>query len=86
MSFPPRQTVHINLGSITPYVSGPKRAQDRVAVTDMKSDFQACLNEKVGTADLRLAVGKAAVRLATDVNKKYNLFSGNGNASFFFLS
>ncbi|XP_077173578.1 iron-responsive element-binding protein 2 isoform X1 [Paroedura picta] len=42
------QTIRINLGSIMPYVSGPKRAQDRVAVTEMKSDFQACLSEKVG--------------------------------------
>ncbi|XP_033015412.1 iron-responsive element-binding protein 2 [Lacerta agilis] len=42
------QVICINLGSIMPYVSGPKRAQDRVAVTNMKSDFQACLNEKAG--------------------------------------
>ncbi|XP_062819615.1 iron-responsive element-binding protein 2 [Anolis carolinensis] len=42
------QIIHINLESITPYVSGPKRPQDRVAVTDMKKDFQTCLSEKVG--------------------------------------
>lgn len=39
--------IQINLNSIVPSVSGPKRPQDRVAVTEMKSDFQACLNEKV---------------------------------------
>lgn len=39
--------IQINLNSIVASVSGPKRPQDRVAVTDMKSDFQACLNEKV---------------------------------------
>lgn len=39
--------IQINLNSIVASVSGPKRPQDRVAITDMKSDFQACLNEKV---------------------------------------
>nr|XP_014353843.1 PREDICTED: iron-responsive element-binding protein 2 [Latimeria chalumnae] len=42
------QVIEINLSSIVPQVSGPKRSQDRVAVTDMKRDFQNCLNEKVG--------------------------------------
>lgn len=41
------QVIQINLNSIVPSVSGPKRPQDRVAVTDMKNDFRACLNEKV---------------------------------------
>ncbi|XP_073475277.1 iron-responsive element-binding protein 2 [Aquarana catesbeiana] len=40
--------IEINLNSIVPYVSGPKRPQDRVAVVDMKKDFEACLSEKVG--------------------------------------
>ncbi|XP_070619283.1 iron-responsive element-binding protein 2 [Erythrolamprus reginae] len=52
------QIIHINLGSITPYVSGPKRAQDRVAVTDMKSDFQACLSEKVGFRGFQIPTEK----------------------------
>lgn len=37
----------MNLSSIVPHVSGPKRPQDRVAVTCMKEDFINCLNEKV---------------------------------------
>jgi len=45
------QVVQISLSSIIPYVSGPKRSQDRVAITNMKSDFQTCLNEKVCTTD-----------------------------------
>nr|XP_020663708.1 iron-responsive element-binding protein 2 [Pogona vitticeps] len=52
------QIVCINLGSIMPYVSGPKRAQDRVAVTDMKSDFKACLDEKVGFKGFQIPVEK----------------------------
>ncbi|XP_046715147.1 iron-responsive element-binding protein 2 isoform X1 [Silurus meridionalis] len=42
------EVIEINLSSIVPYVSGPKRPQDRVSVTCMKDDFLNCLNEKVG--------------------------------------
>ncbi|EPY89383.1 hypothetical protein CB1_000113005 [Camelus ferus] len=52
------QVIQINLNSIVPSVSGPKRPQDRVAVTDMKSDFQACLNEKVGFKGFQIAAEK----------------------------
>lgn len=41
------QVIEINLGSMVPHVSGPKRPQDRVAVSSMKEDFQSCLDEKV---------------------------------------
>lgn len=50
--------IQINLNSIVPSVSGPKRPQDRVALTDMKSDFQACLNEKVGFKGFQIAAEK----------------------------
>lgn len=39
--------IEINLSSMVPHVSGPKRPQDRVAVSSMKEDFQSCLDEKV---------------------------------------
>ncbi|XP_032809459.1 cytoplasmic aconitate hydratase-like isoform X2 [Petromyzon marinus] len=42
------QVVELDLASVVPSVSGPKRPQDRVAVEDMKTDFQCCLNQKVG--------------------------------------
>ncbi|MBN3307847.1 IREB2 protein, partial [Amia calva] len=41
------EVIEINLSSIIPHVSGPKRPQDRVAVSNMKKDFLNCLNEKV---------------------------------------
>lgn len=41
------QVMEINLSSVVPYVSGPKRPQDRVAVSSMKEDFQCCLDQKV---------------------------------------
>uniref|UniRef100_A0A8C3GL17 Iron-responsive element-binding protein 2 n=1 Tax=Cairina moschata TaxID=8855 RepID=A0A8C3GL17_CAIMO len=52
------QVLQISLSSIIPYVSGPKRSQDRVAVNNMKSDFQACLNEKTGVKGFQIAVEK----------------------------
>ncbi|XP_028921364.1 iron-responsive element-binding protein 2 [Ornithorhynchus anatinus] len=52
------QIIQINLSSIIPSVSGPKRPQDRVAVTDMKRDFQSCLNEKVGFKGFQIAAEK----------------------------
>ncbi|NWI20508.1 IREB2 protein, partial [Crypturellus soui] len=52
------QVVQINLSSIIPYVSGPKRSQDRVAVNNMKTDFQACLNEKAGVKGFQIAAEK----------------------------
>ncbi|KAB1257410.1 Iron-responsive element-binding protein 2 [Camelus dromedarius] len=53
-----KHVIKINLNSIVPSVSGPKRPQDRVAVTDMKSDFRACLNEKVGFKGFQIAAEK----------------------------
>ncbi|OXB65665.1 hypothetical protein ASZ78_014644 [Callipepla squamata] len=49
------QVVQISLSSIIPHVSGPKRSQDRVAVNNMKSDFQTCLNEKAGVKGFQIA-------------------------------
>ncbi|KAJ8417127.1 hypothetical protein AAFF_G00283540 [Aldrovandia affinis] len=42
------EVIEINLSSIVPQVSGPKRPQDRVAISNMKTDFRSCLKEKVG--------------------------------------
>jgi len=42
------QIVELDLSTVTPSLSGPKRPHDRVAVSDMKQDFQECLNNKVG--------------------------------------
>ncbi|XP_030626139.1 iron-responsive element-binding protein 2 [Chanos chanos] len=55
------QVIEINLGSIVPHVSGPKRPQDRVAVSCMKEDFLNCLNEKVGFKGFHIAKEKQKV-------------------------
>lgn len=41
------QVVTLDLNTVVTSVSGPKRPHDRVAVSDMKVDFQLCLTNKV---------------------------------------
>ncbi|XP_024912235.1 iron-responsive element-binding protein 2 [Cynoglossus semilaevis] len=52
------EVIEINLTSMVPYVSGPKRPQDRVAVSSMKEDFQSCLDEKVGFKGFHISKDK----------------------------
>ncbi|KAM8960180.1 cytoplasmic aconitate hydratase [Pelodytes ibericus] len=42
------QVVELDLGSVVPCCSGPKRPQDKVIVSEMKSDFESCLGAKQG--------------------------------------
>ncbi|XP_054550698.1 iron-responsive element-binding protein 2 isoform X2 [Talpa occidentalis] len=72
------QVIRINLNSIVPSVSGPKRPQDRVAVTDMKTDFQACLNEKVGFKGFQIAAEKQKDRVSICYEgREYELAHGS---------
>ncbi|KAI8503208.1 Aconitate hydratase mitochondrial [Branchiostoma belcheri] len=41
------EIVELDLATVVPSVSGPKRPHDRVPVSDMKQDFQQCLDNKV---------------------------------------
>ncbi|XP_063902804.1 cytoplasmic aconitate hydratase-like [Zophobas morio] len=41
-------TVNLDLSTVVSSVSGPKRPNDRVSVSEMKTDFQACLSNKIG--------------------------------------
>lgn len=43
------QVVELDLGTVEPCCSGPKRPQDRIPVSHMKEDFESCLGAKVGT-------------------------------------
>ncbi|XP_053318573.1 iron-responsive element-binding protein 2 isoform X2 [Spea bombifrons] len=52
------KVLEINLHSIVPYVSGPKKPQDRVSVADMKKDFGNCLNEKAVLRGFQIPVEK----------------------------
>ncbi|XP_048828200.1 iron-responsive element-binding protein 2 [Brienomyrus brachyistius] len=54
------EVIEVNLNTIVPHVSGPKRPQDRVEVSNMKKDFASCLNEKVGFKGFHIPVEKQA--------------------------
>ena len=40
--------LELDLGKVEPSLAGPKRPHDRVDLSNMKKDFQACLTNKVG--------------------------------------
>ncbi|XP_027347013.1 aconitate hydratase, cytoplasmic isoform X1 [Abrus precatorius] len=40
--------LELNLSDVEPCISGPKRPHDRVPLKEMKTDWQACLDSKVG--------------------------------------
>nr|XP_024396605.1 putative aconitate hydratase, cytoplasmic [Physcomitrium patens]PNR39944.1 hypothetical protein PHYPA_020224 [Physcomitrium patens] len=40
--------LELDLDTVEPCISGPKRPHDRVAIKDMKQDWQSCLDNKVG--------------------------------------
>ncbi|XP_038057979.1 cytoplasmic aconitate hydratase-like isoform X2 [Patiria miniata] len=42
------EVVELDLSTVRSCISGPKRPHDKVLVTDMKVDFQSCLDNKVG--------------------------------------
>ena len=41
------EVVELDLSTVVPSLSGPKRPHDRVSVSEMKVDFQKCLDNKV---------------------------------------
>ncbi|KAK0055795.1 cytoplasmic aconitate hydratase-like isoform X1 [Biomphalaria pfeifferi] len=42
------EVVHLDLSTVVPCCSGPKRPHDKVAVSEMKDDFNKCLTNKIG--------------------------------------
>ncbi|XP_019372571.1 PREDICTED: cytoplasmic aconitate hydratase [Gavialis gangeticus] len=49
------QVVELDLHTVVPCCSGPKRPQDKVAVSDMKTDFETCLGAKQGFKGFQIA-------------------------------
>jgi len=68
----------LDLSSVVPSLSGPKRPHDRVASANMKTDFQACLNNPVGFKGFGLGADKldTSVPFIFD-NKEYVLRHGS---------
>lgn len=55
------EVVTLDLSTVVSSVSGPKRPHDRVAVTDMPTDFSQCLTNKVGFKGFGLSGDKLKV-------------------------
>ncbi|XP_035281139.1 cytoplasmic aconitate hydratase isoform X2 [Anguilla anguilla] len=49
------QVVELDLGTVEPCCSGPKRPQDKVSMCDMRKDFEACLGAKQGFKGFQVA-------------------------------
>ncbi|XP_077484231.1 cytoplasmic aconitate hydratase-like isoform X2 [Amblyomma americanum] len=56
------QVVELDLASVVPSLSGPKRPQDRVAMDTMQQDFRQCLAAKVGFKGYGLKPEQLAAR------------------------
>jgi len=57
--------MHLDLGSVQPSLSGPKRPHDRVSFADMKTDFNTCMTAKTGFKGFGLD--------ASETNKPINI-------------
>ncbi|XP_072260516.1 cytoplasmic aconitate hydratase isoform X2 [Pyxicephalus adspersus] len=51
------QVVELDLSTVVPCCSGPKRPQDKVSVSDMKTDFENCLGAKQGFKGFQIPQG-----------------------------
>ncbi|XP_034031857.1 iron-responsive element-binding protein 2 [Thalassophryne amazonica] len=72
------EIIEINLSTMVPYVSGPKRPQDKVAVSSMKQDFQHCLNEKVGFKGFHISKEQQDVQVPfSHCGQEYQLAHGS---------
>nr|AJO69941.1 IRP1A [Lepeophtheirus salmonis] len=73
------QIVVLDLGTVVTSCSGPKRPQDRVAVTDMKNDFLQCLSNKIGFKGFAIPDNKKniTVPIIAPDNKEYILRHGS---------
>ncbi|KAL1270544.1 hypothetical protein QQF64_029560, partial [Cirrhinus molitorella] len=72
------QVVELDLSTVVPCCSGPKRPQDRVAVSEMKQDFKACLGAKQGFKGFQVAPERHDVRVPFQYNgAEYSLSHGS---------
>ncbi|XP_071826270.1 cytoplasmic aconitate hydratase-like isoform X2 [Apostichopus japonicus] len=68
----------LDLASVKSCVSGPKRPHDKVMVSEMKEDFQTCLDNKIGFKGFNIPKDKqiSKVPFVYD-NKEYTLTHGD---------
>ncbi|XP_052084588.1 cytoplasmic aconitate hydratase-like isoform X1 [Mytilus californianus] len=72
------EVYELDLSTVRACCSGPKRPQDKVAVTDMKSDFTQCLNNKVSFKGFAIPSDKQSTTVPIIYeNKEYTLSHGS---------
>ncbi|XP_075943317.1 cytoplasmic aconitate hydratase isoform X2 [Anarhichas minor] len=72
------QVVELDLTTVVPCCSGPKRPQDRIPVSDMKTDFEACLGAKQGFKGFQMAPERHSAVVPFQFNgKEYSLSHGS---------
>ncbi|XP_039255789.2 cytoplasmic aconitate hydratase-like [Styela clava] len=64
------QILELDLATIVPSLSGPKRPHDRVSVSEMKKDFKECLVNKVGFKGFGLPSGKLSTKVPFTFEKQ----------------
>lgn len=72
------RVIELDLGTIVPCVSGPKRPHDRVSVSEMQADFRRCLTNKAGFKGYEIPASKLATRVSFQLNgERYELTHGS---------
>uniref|UniRef100_A0A8C4EAI5 Cytoplasmic aconitate hydratase n=1 Tax=Dicentrarchus labrax TaxID=13489 RepID=A0A8C4EAI5_DICLA len=70
--------VKLDLNTVVPCCSGPKRPQDRIPVSDMKEDFETCLGAKVGFKGFQVAPERHSTAVPFQFNgQEYTLNHGS---------
>uniref|UniRef100_A0AAY3ZU51 aconitate hydratase n=1 Tax=Denticeps clupeoides TaxID=299321 RepID=A0AAY3ZU51_9TELE len=72
------QVLELNLCTVVPCCSGPKRPQDRVPIADMKKDFETCLGTKQGFKGFQVLPERHAISVPFQYNgEDYSLSHGS---------
>uniref|UniRef100_A0A3Q2NYQ2 Cytoplasmic aconitate hydratase n=1 Tax=Fundulus heteroclitus TaxID=8078 RepID=A0A3Q2NYQ2_FUNHE len=72
------QVVELDLSTVLPCCSGPKRPQDKIPVSEMKTDFEACLGAKQGFKGFQVAPERHNSEVPFQFNgKEYTLSHGS---------
>uniref|UniRef100_A0A8C1JTI4 Cytoplasmic aconitate hydratase n=1 Tax=Cyprinus carpio TaxID=7962 RepID=A0A8C1JTI4_CYPCA len=72
------QVVELDLSTVVPCCSGPKRPQDKVTVSEMKQDFKMCLGAKQGFKGFQVAPERHDVQVPFQFNgAEYSLSHGS---------
>ncbi|XP_069015152.1 cytoplasmic aconitate hydratase [Embiotoca jacksoni] len=72
------RVVELDLSTVVPCCSGPKRPQDRIPVSDMKKDFETCLGAKQGFKGFQVAPERHSTAVPFQFSgKEYTLSHGS---------